>query len=149
MLVVQSIRWLDAKRIVVFRFLPPTPLTIHPSSSLFFSARLLLVAVQSAASLGVEELVPAYVSLCRALPTLPHRRASHHITDSPLDGPLHSGVSGNHRGDEVQDLVPRAAHDVPEALANEGGHGALTVGAQCVGDDALSGSATALVGVTP
>lgn len=58
MLVVQSIRWLDAKRIVVFRFLPPTPLTIHPPSSLFFSARLLLVAVQGAASLGVEELVP-------------------------------------------------------------------------------------------
>jgi hypothetical protein len=73
MLVVQSIRWLDAKRIVVFRFLPPTSLTIYPPSSLFFSARLLLVAVQGAASLGVEELVPiTIVSLLSHAPMSCH-----------------------------------------------------------------------------
>jgi hypothetical protein len=69
--------------------------------------------------------------------------------NSLLDSPLHSAVCDGQRWDEVEDLVPRAAHDVPEALADEGGHGALTVGAQCVRDDALSGSATALVRVTP
>lgn len=69
--------------------------------------------------------------------------------NSLLDSPLHGAVCDGQRWDEVEDLVPRAAHDVPEALADEGGHGALTVGAQCVGDDALSGSATTLVGVTP
>lgn len=67
----------------------------------------------------------------------------------PLDRPLHGGVSGNERGDEVQDLVPRAAHDVPEALADEVRHGALSVGAERVGDCALAGSATALIGVAP
>ena len=62
MLVVQSIRWLDAKRIVVFRFLPSIPLTIHPPSSLFLlSARLLLVAEHGTAGLGVEELVPVLI----------------------------------------------------------------------------------------
>ena len=80
---------------------------------------------------------------------LPHRRASRHITDSPLDGPLHSGVSGNQRGNEVQDLVPRAAHDIPEALVDEGSHGTLPVGAERVGDDTLAGTAAALIGVAP
>jgi hypothetical protein len=61
MLVVQSMRWLDAKRIVVFHFLPPAPLAIHPSSSLFFSARLLLVGEHGTAGLGVEELVPVVI----------------------------------------------------------------------------------------
>lgn len=69
--------------------------------------------------------------------------------DSPLNGPLHRGVSNNQRGDEVEDLVPRAAHNVPEALADEGGHGSLSVGAERVGDYALAGSATALIGVAP
>ena len=69
--------------------------------------------------------------------------------DSPLNRPLHCGVSGNKRGNKVQDLVPRAAHDVPEALADESRHGALSVGAERVGDYALAGSATALIGVAP
>lgn len=71
------------------------------------------------------------------------------LQDSPLNSPLHSGVSGNHRGNEVEDLVARAAHDVPEALADEGGHGTLPVGAERVRDYALARSATALIGVAP
>ena len=80
------------------------------------------------------------VSACSALNAL---------HDSPLNSPLHSGVSSNHRGNEVEDLVARAAHDVPEALADEGGHGTLPVGAERVRDDALAGSAAALIGVAP
>ena len=79
--------------------------------------------------------------------TLPSARIPQR--DSPLDRPLHSGVSANQRGNEEQDLVPRAAHDVPETLADESCHGTLPVGAERVGDDALAGSATALIGVAP
>lgn len=69
--------------------------------------------------------------------------------DSPLNCPLHSSVRDGERGNEVEDLVLRSAHDVPEALAEEVGHGALAVGAQSVGDDALARTATALVWITP
>jgi hypothetical protein len=68
---------------------------------------------------------------------------------SLLDGPLHQSVCGNERRDGVENLVPRSAHDVPEALGDEGCHGSLSVGAEGVGHDALAGSAASLVGVTP
>jgi hypothetical protein len=145
---VQSIRRLESGVVVPSSARHPALLSIQVAISSIRSS-LLLVGVQSTAMLGVEELVPAYVSPCRALLALPHRRASHHIIDSPLDGPLHSGVSGNHRGNEVQDLVPRAAHNVPEALVDEGSHGTLPVGAERVRDDTLAGSAAALIGVAP
>jgi hypothetical protein len=73
----------------------------------------------------------------------------HSRADSLLDSPLHQAVCDNERGDGVENLVPRAAHDVPEALADEGGHGSLSVRAESIGHDALAGSAATLVGVTP
>jgi hypothetical protein len=68
---------------------------------------------------------------------------------SLLNSPLHQTVCDNEWGDGVEDLVPRPAHDVPEALADEGGHGSLSVRAEGIGHDALAGSAAALVGVAP
>lgn len=67
----------------------------------------------------------------------------------PLNSPLHSAVCDDKRRNEEKDLVSRAADNVPEALVDEGGHGALSVGAQSIGNDALARSTAALVGVTP
>lgn len=62
---------------------------------------------------------------------------------------MHSPIRGNKRRNREQDLVSRAAHDIPEALADEGGHGALAVGRQGVCGDAFAGTAAAFVGVAP
>jgi hypothetical protein len=67
----------------------------------------------------------------------------------PLNSPLHTPVRDSQRRDKVQHLIPAPAHNVPEALADESSHGALAVGRQDIGDDALAGAAAALVGVTP
>lgn len=91
--------------------------------------------------LGVEKLVPAIVSHSRPRSCL--------IFDSPLDSPLHGAVCNDQRWDEEEDLVPRAAQDVPETLGEEVGHGSLSVGAQGVGDDILAGTAAALIWVAP
>lgn len=119
-------------------------LPCHPNP-VFIHSHLLLIAIQRTASLGVVEFVPAEVSL-----QLHH----HHLCptqkqDSLLDGPLHSGVRNQEGWDSVEDLIPRAAHDVPETFADESGHGALSVGAHGVGHDALAGSAAALIWVAP
>jgi len=66
-----------------------------------------------------------------------------------LNSPLHATVRNQERWDCVKHLVPRPAHDVPEALADEGGHGALSVRGERVRHDALAGAAAAFVGVTP
>jgi hypothetical protein len=68
---------------------------------------------------------------------------------SLLNGPVHHGICGDERRNREKDLVPRAAHDVPEALCDESGHGALAVGRQRVRHDALARATAAFVGVTP
>jgi hypothetical protein len=68
---------------------------------------------------------------------------------SLLNCPLHDSVRDEKRRDGVKHLVPRPAHDVPEALGDEIRHGALSVGAQDVRCDAFAGTAAAFVRVAP
>jgi hypothetical protein len=82
-------------------------------------------------------------------PLIPWNSHHHCCYYSLLNSPLHDSVRNNERWNRVQDLVPRSAHDVPEALADEGGHGSLSVRAERVGYHAFAGTATALVWVSP
>jgi hypothetical protein len=66
-----------------------------------------------------------------------------------VNSPLHSRVREDKRRHEVKDLVPAPPHRVPEALREGVGEGSLSVRAQGVGGDALSGLAAAFIWVAP
>lgn len=117
---------------------------LHRSTPL--RPRLLLITKLSTACFRVQVLIPTAVSTrLSAVRTVELAG----INDSPLNSPLHGAVCDDERGNKVEDLVPRAANDVPEALCEKVGHGSLSVRAEGVGNDALARAAAALVRVTP
>lgn len=59
----------------------------------------------------------------------------------PLSGPVHGGVSGNERRDDIEHLGLAATEGVEDGRVEGTGQRALTVGRQGVGRDALGGRA--------
>jgi hypothetical protein len=93
--------------------------------------------------------VSAYQSLLQILPIpLPNHANGDH-RNSPLNRPLHRRIRGNKRRNRKQDLVSRPPQDVPEAVTDERGHGALSVRAKNVRHDAFARPAAAFVWVAP
>lgn len=61
----------------------------------------------------------------------------------PLISPLHDGISGNERGDDIEDLGLRSSPGVEDGVVEGTGKRALTVGREEVGSDTpLRGGAT-------
>lgn len=72
-------------------------------------------------------------------------RTYHRIQVLPLNRPVHGSVGSNERRNNVEDLVTEATEAVEDGGVEGAGEGALAVGRERVGRNALGGRAACIV----